>query len=105
MTGPGHFGNLGTLLFGNRFFVNFECASRSHFRSLSLPFRLNFGVFLVPLAYSWESWILKPLSRETHTSTDLSLDYLIFLVFIAEHSIGMTFHAFFVILLIFLGFI
>ena len=46
-----------------------------------------------------------PLTRNPYFYRFEGLDYLIFLVFISEHSIGMTFLAFFVILLIFLGFI
>ena len=74
--GTGAFWKLGTLLFGNRFLSIFNVPPdrisghfRCHFVSISVSFS-------VPLAYSWESWILKPLSRETHTFTDLRVSII-----------------------------
>ena len=106
--GPGAFGALadtdewtgafwgpGALFFGNRFFVSFQHASKSHFGTLSLPFRLNFGVFfglfcLFLGIMDFEA----PLTRKPYFYRFEGLDYLTFLVFIFEHGFGNTFTTF-----------
>ena len=79
-----------------------QIAFQVTFAPISFQFRCLFGPFGLFLGImDFEA----PLTRNPYFYRFEGLDYLIFLVFISEHSIGMTFLAFFVILLIFLGFI